>query len=215
MEGLPAVGGGAQQEAMGTQVNGRASRASPLFSYLRHATGTSFKFPRAPTFNHGGFPMLAGGGFDDSIDGMREGALMGKGGSGHSTEGEGGAAVEVGHLGAGGNRAGIGGAGFAGASGTAGGTTHGGGGEVAGGIGGWFIVGREDLDMAQREKEALQWEWDTSVQVAMEWALEVHGLQEHLAQREIQPMEVAEEQQVASEGGSLRAELEAAGQRED
>ncbi|KAG5725017.1 hypothetical protein E4T56_gene12513 [Termitomyces sp. T112] len=141
MEGLPAVGGGAQQEAVETQVDGRASRASPLFSYLKHATGTSFKFLRALTFNHRGFSMLAGEGFDNSIDGMRGGALMGKGGSGCSTEGEGGAAVKVGHLGASGNRAGIGGAGFGGASSTAGGTTYRGGGGVAGGIGGWFIVG--------------------------------------------------------------------------
>ncbi|KAG5715955.1 hypothetical protein E4T56_gene20120, partial [Termitomyces sp. T112] len=54
------------------------------------------------------------------------------------------------------------------------------------------------LDAAQREKGALQWEQDTSVQVATEWALEVQ-----------------EGQQVALEGGLLQVELEAVGQRED
>ncbi|KAG5728581.1 hypothetical protein E4T56_gene19598 [Termitomyces sp. T112] len=97
-KGLSAVRGRAQQEAVGTQVNGRASGASLLLSYLRRAIGTGFKFPRAPAFNHRGFPMLAGGGFDDSIDGMRGGAPTGKGGSGCSTEGEGGAAAGAEHF---------------------------------------------------------------------------------------------------------------------
>ncbi|KAG5724271.1 hypothetical protein E4T56_gene15916 [Termitomyces sp. T112] len=91
-----------------------------------------FKFPRAPAFNHRSFPMLAGGGFDNGIDGVRGGAPMSKGGSGCSTEGEGGAAAGAGHLG-----------------------------------------------------------------------------------QEVQLTEVVEGQQVASEGGSLWAELEAAGWRKD
>ncbi|KAG5350663.1 hypothetical protein C0989_009902 [Termitomyces sp. Mn162] len=74
---------------------------------------------------------------------------------------------------------------------------------------------REDLDVAQREKEALQRKWDTSVQVAMERALEVQSLQECLMQREVRPVEVAEGWQVALEGGALWAELEAVGWRED
>ncbi|KAG5331700.1 hypothetical protein C0989_007414 [Termitomyces sp. Mn162] len=74
---------------------------------------------------------------------------------------------------------------------------------------------REDLDAAQRKKEVLQREWDTLVQVATEWALEVRGLWERLTQWEVQPVEVVEGWQVASEGGSLQAELEAVGQRED
>ncbi|KAG5732035.1 hypothetical protein E4T56_gene18234 [Termitomyces sp. T112] len=81
-----------------------------------------------------GFPMLAGGGFDDSIDSVRGGAPMGKGGSGHSTEGEGGTAVGVGHLGARGDGVGMGGVGFAGVSDAVGGMTHRGGGEVASGV---------------------------------------------------------------------------------
>ncbi|KNZ77728.1 hypothetical protein J132_04155 [Termitomyces sp. J132] len=47
---------------------------------------------------------------------------------------------------------------------------------------------REDHDVAQTEKEAMEWERNTLVRMAMERALEVWGLQERLTQMEGQPM---------------------------
>ncbi|KAG5332711.1 hypothetical protein C0989_006581 [Termitomyces sp. Mn162] len=80
---------------------------------------------------------------------------------------------------------------------------------------GEFQQAREDQDVAWAEKEALEWAWNTSVRVVLEQVLEVRGLQEHLMQWEVQPMEEAEEQEMVLEGGLLQAELEAARQRED
>ncbi|KAG5332677.1 hypothetical protein C0989_006748, partial [Termitomyces sp. Mn162] len=74
---------------------------------------------------------------------------------------------------------------------------------------------REDQDAAQAEKEAFEWARNTSVQVAMEQALEVQGLREHLTQRGVRPMEEAEEWGMAPDGGLLWAELEAARRKED
>ncbi|KAG5349332.1 hypothetical protein C0989_004572 [Termitomyces sp. Mn162] len=51
---------------------------------------------------------------------------------------------------------------------------------------------REDHDMARMEKEAMERERNTSVRVAMERALEVQGLWEHLTQMEGQPTGEAE-----------------------
>ncbi|KAG5348492.1 hypothetical protein C0989_010401, partial [Termitomyces sp. Mn162] len=74
---------------------------------------------------------------------------------------------------------------------------------------------REDQDAAQVEKEALEWAWNTSMQVAPEQVLEIWGLQERPTQREVQPMEEAEEWEMVLEGGLLRVELEVARWRED
>ncbi|KAG5348665.1 hypothetical protein C0989_009068 [Termitomyces sp. Mn162] len=62
---------------------------------------------------------------------------------------------------------------------------------------------REDRDVVQVEKEALERVRNTLVRVATEQALEVQGLQERLMQWEVWPMEEVEEQGMAPEGGSL------------
>ncbi|KAG5331570.1 hypothetical protein C0989_007986 [Termitomyces sp. Mn162] len=69
--------------------------------------------------------------------------------------------------------------------------------------------------MAQAEKEALEWAWNTSVQVALEQVPEVQGLWERPMQQEAQPTMEAEEWEMVLEGGLLRAELEVARRRED
>ncbi|KAG5335277.1 hypothetical protein C0989_001577, partial [Termitomyces sp. Mn162] len=74
---------------------------------------------------------------------------------------------------------------------------------------------REDRDVVQAEKEALEQVWNTSVRVAPEQVLEVWGLQERPMQQEVQPTEEAEEWEMVPEGGLLQAELEAARWRED
>ncbi|KAG5717927.1 hypothetical protein E4T56_gene1701 [Termitomyces sp. T112] len=74
---------------------------------------------------------------------------------------------------------------------------------------------REDRDVVQAEKEALEQVWNTSVRVAPEQVLEVWGLQEHPMQQEVQPTEEAKEWEMVPEGGLLQAELEAARWRED
>ncbi|KAG5349065.1 hypothetical protein C0989_006227 [Termitomyces sp. Mn162] len=74
---------------------------------------------------------------------------------------------------------------------------------------------REDHDVAWMEKEAMEWERNTSVRVATEQALEVRGLQEHLMQMEGQPAGEAEGRGRVPGGDALWAELEAARQRED
>ncbi|KAG5348784.1 hypothetical protein C0989_008260, partial [Termitomyces sp. Mn162] len=74
---------------------------------------------------------------------------------------------------------------------------------------------REDRDVVQVEKEVLEWAWNTSVRVAPERVLEVWGLRECPMQRGVQPMEEVKEQEMALEGGLLRAELEVARWRED
>ncbi|KAG5350094.1 hypothetical protein C0989_000199 [Termitomyces sp. Mn162] len=74
---------------------------------------------------------------------------------------------------------------------------------------------REDRDIVWAEKEALEQAWNTSVQVAPEQVPEVQGLQERLTQWEVWPIEEAEEQEMALEGGLLWAELEVARWRED
>ncbi|KAG5333191.1 hypothetical protein C0989_006110 [Termitomyces sp. Mn162] len=74
---------------------------------------------------------------------------------------------------------------------------------------------REDRDMAWTEKEAMEQERNTSVRVAMEQALEVRGLWEHLMQMEGQPMGEAEGRGRVLEGDALWAELEVARRRED
>ncbi|KAG5348948.1 hypothetical protein C0989_007003 [Termitomyces sp. Mn162] len=74
---------------------------------------------------------------------------------------------------------------------------------------------REDCDMAQMEKEAMEQERNTLVHVATERALEAQGLRERLTQMEGQPAGEAEGQGQVPEGDALWAELEAARQRED
>ncbi|KAG5733975.1 hypothetical protein E4T56_gene7433 [Termitomyces sp. T112] len=74
---------------------------------------------------------------------------------------------------------------------------------------------REDRDVAWTEKEAMEQERNTSVHVAMEQALEVRGLREHLTQMEGQPTGEAEGQGRAPEGDVLWVELEVARWRED
>ncbi|KNZ75546.1 hypothetical protein J132_02486 [Termitomyces sp. J132] len=74
---------------------------------------------------------------------------------------------------------------------------------------------REDRDAAQMEREAMERERNTSVRVAMERALEVQGLQEHLMQMEGQPTGEAEGRGRVLGGDALWAELEAARWRED
>ncbi|KAG5734539.1 hypothetical protein E4T56_gene4306 [Termitomyces sp. T112] len=74
---------------------------------------------------------------------------------------------------------------------------------------------REDHDMARTEKEVMERERNTSVRVAMERALEVRGLREHLMQMEGQPAGEAEGRGRAPEGDALWVELEAARRRED
>ncbi|KAG5349625.1 hypothetical protein C0989_002692, partial [Termitomyces sp. Mn162] len=141
-ESFPTVGGGAQQEAAGAQANGGASRVSHLLSYPRHALGMGVKFSGASAFDHGGLPLQAGGGSNSGVNGMRGGALTGKGGLRHSIGREGGIGVGIEHLGASGNEASARGMGLAGASDTAGGVAHGGGRGVGNGAGGWFTMGR-------------------------------------------------------------------------
>ncbi|KNZ75706.1 hypothetical protein J132_01956 [Termitomyces sp. J132] len=67
---LPALGGGTQQEATWARAIGGASGVSPLFSYPRRSLGTVVESPHAYSFNHGGLPSQAGGGFDDIIGSM-------------------------------------------------------------------------------------------------------------------------------------------------
>ncbi|KNZ76260.1 hypothetical protein J132_11130 [Termitomyces sp. J132] len=74
---------------------------------------------------------------------------------------------------------------------------------------------REDRDVVQTEKEAMEWERNTLVHVATERALEVRGLREHLMQMEGQPTGEAEGWGRVLEGDALWAELEAVRQRED
>ncbi|KAG5348679.1 hypothetical protein C0989_008968 [Termitomyces sp. Mn162] len=74
---------------------------------------------------------------------------------------------------------------------------------------------REDRDVAQMEKEAMEQERNTSVHVAMERALEVRGLRECLTQMEGQPAGEAEGWGRVPEGDALWVELEAARQKED
>ncbi|KAG5332539.1 hypothetical protein C0989_006976 [Termitomyces sp. Mn162] len=74
---------------------------------------------------------------------------------------------------------------------------------------------REDHDMAWTEKEAMEWERNTSVHMATEQALEVRGLRERLTQMEGQPAGEAEGWGRALEGDALWVELEAARRRED
>ncbi|KAG5726764.1 hypothetical protein E4T56_gene1167 [Termitomyces sp. T112] len=74
---------------------------------------------------------------------------------------------------------------------------------------------REDRDVAQMEKEAMEWERNTSVRMATERALEVQGLREHLTQMEGQPTGEAEGWGQVLEGDALWVELEAARWRED
>ncbi|KAG5348851.1 hypothetical protein C0989_007739, partial [Termitomyces sp. Mn162] len=74
---------------------------------------------------------------------------------------------------------------------------------------------REDCDVAQMEKEAMEWERNTSVRMVTEQALEVRGLQEHLTQMEGQSTGEVEGRGQVPEGDALWAELEAARQRED
>ncbi|KAG5731542.1 hypothetical protein E4T56_gene5485 [Termitomyces sp. T112] len=62
------------------------------------------KFSGAPTFDHGGLPLQAGGSSNGGVDGMGGGALTGEGGSGRSTGREGGIGVGAEHLGASGDR---------------------------------------------------------------------------------------------------------------
>ncbi|KAG5349055.1 hypothetical protein C0989_006350 [Termitomyces sp. Mn162] len=74
---------------------------------------------------------------------------------------------------------------------------------------------RENRDMAQMEKEAMERERNTLVHVVMEQALEVRGLRECLMQMEGQPTGEAEGWGRVPEGDALWAELEAARRRED
>ncbi|KAG5719794.1 hypothetical protein E4T56_gene7284 [Termitomyces sp. T112] len=62
---LPVLGGGTQQEAAWARAVSGASGVSPLFSNSRHSLGTVVESPRAYSFDHGGLPLQAGGGFDD------------------------------------------------------------------------------------------------------------------------------------------------------
>ncbi|KAG5337228.1 hypothetical protein C0989_010163 [Termitomyces sp. Mn162] len=74
---------------------------------------------------------------------------------------------------------------------------------------------REDRDVAQMEKEAMEQERNTLVCVAMEQALEVWGLWERLTQIEGQPVGEAEGRGQVPGGDVLWAELEVARRRED
>ncbi|KNZ73297.1 hypothetical protein J132_07838 [Termitomyces sp. J132] len=74
---------------------------------------------------------------------------------------------------------------------------------------------REDRDVAQMEKEAMEWERNTSVRVAMEQVLEVWGLRERLMQMDGQPTGEAEGRGQVPGGDALWAELEVARRRED
>ncbi|KNZ82105.1 hypothetical protein J132_08288 [Termitomyces sp. J132] len=74
---------------------------------------------------------------------------------------------------------------------------------------------REDRNVARTEKEAMEWERNTSVRMATERALEVRDLQERLTQMEGQPAGEAEGWGQVPEGDALWAELEAARWRED
>ncbi|KAG5349966.1 hypothetical protein C0989_001010 [Termitomyces sp. Mn162] len=59
---------------------------------------------------------------------------------------------------------------------------------------GEFRWAREDHDVVQMEKEAMEWERNTSVRMATEQVLEVQGLRERLTQMEGQPVGEAEGQ---------------------
>ncbi|KAG5735355.1 hypothetical protein E4T56_gene12820 [Termitomyces sp. T112] len=74
---------------------------------------------------------------------------------------------------------------------------------------------REDCDVAQTEKEAMERERNTSVRVATERVLEVQGLRERLMQMEGQPAGEVEGRGRVPEGDALWVELEAARRRED
>ncbi|KAG5732236.1 hypothetical protein E4T56_gene11475 [Termitomyces sp. T112] len=65
---------------------------------------TGIKFSGAPTFDHGGLPSQAGGGANNSADGVGGGALMGKGELRCGAGREGGVGAGVEHLSAGGTR---------------------------------------------------------------------------------------------------------------
>ncbi|KAG5726583.1 hypothetical protein E4T56_gene4647 [Termitomyces sp. T112] len=122
---LPALRGRTQQEATWAQAISGASRVSPLFSYPGRSLGTVVESPHAYSFDHGGLPSQAGGGFDDVIG---------------STGGGDGAGEE--HIGARGNGASIRGAGLAGASDADGGAACGGSGGAGMSSGGGCAVGR-------------------------------------------------------------------------
>ncbi|KNZ80796.1 hypothetical protein J132_04301 [Termitomyces sp. J132] len=103
-ESFPAVGGRAQQEAVGLRAKGGFSGVSHSLFYPGRGLGTGIKFSRAPAFNHGGLPSQVGGGANGSVDGMEGGASVGEGGSRCGAGGEGGVGAGVEHLGAGGAR---------------------------------------------------------------------------------------------------------------
>ncbi|KAG5348007.1 hypothetical protein C0989_011182, partial [Termitomyces sp. Mn162] len=67
---LPVLGGGTQQEATWARAVGRASGASPLVSHPGRSPGMVVESPHAYSFDHGGLPSQAGGGFDDVIGSM-------------------------------------------------------------------------------------------------------------------------------------------------
>ncbi|KAG5330781.1 hypothetical protein C0989_008546 [Termitomyces sp. Mn162] len=69
--------------------------------------------------------------------------------------------------------------------------------------------------MAWMEKEAMEWERNTSVHVAMEQVLEVRSLRERPMQMEGQPAGEAEGRERVLGGDALWVELEVARQRED
>ncbi|KAG5715196.1 hypothetical protein E4T56_gene3074 [Termitomyces sp. T112] len=99
-ESLPAIRGGAQQEAVGAQADGRSSRILCLLSYPGCGLGTGIKFSGAPAFDHRGLPSQAGGGANGGVDSMGGGALTGEVGLRHGAGGEGGVGVGMEYLGA-------------------------------------------------------------------------------------------------------------------
>ncbi|KAG5348779.1 hypothetical protein C0989_008273, partial [Termitomyces sp. Mn162] len=113
----------------------------PMVGLLGRSLVRGIKFSGAPTFDHGGLPSQAGGGANNSADGVGGGALMGKGELRCGAGREGGVGAGVEHLSAGGTRASAGGTGLMGASNAAGGAAHGGGRGVGNGAGGWSATG--------------------------------------------------------------------------
>ncbi|KAG5735369.1 hypothetical protein E4T56_gene12817 [Termitomyces sp. T112] len=117
---------------------------SPIETFKRYiphigmmrALGTGVKFSGAPTFDHRGLFLQAGGGSNGGVDGMGGGALLGKGGLKCSAGGEGGIGAGTEHLGASGNGASTRGMGLVGASDAVGGAAHGGGRGAGNGTGG-------------------------------------------------------------------------------
>ncbi|KAG5734784.1 hypothetical protein E4T56_gene682 [Termitomyces sp. T112] len=140
VESFPAIGGRAQQEAVGAQADGGASGVSDLLSYPGCALGTGIKFSEASIFDHGGLPLQAGGGANGGIDGVGGGASTGEGGLRRGMGGEGGIGVGMEHLSVGGAGASAGGMGLAGVSDAAGGAAHRGGRGVGNGAGGWYAM---------------------------------------------------------------------------